>query len=111
MTHQSISFCNPSGHGCPDLYQNKPFVIYGTTNKLSDFYVYLQGKYYHSPFDIKKRVSFEHARLDPYSVERGWTQLAAQEYYEHYFEEGNLSHLEKAKQLLTPLNLPTPLVD
>lgn len=94
-----------------DLYQNRPFVIYGSTNKLSDFVLFIQGRYYDHHFDIQKRVSFEKAKLDTYSVERGWTQLLAQEFYERYFQEGNLSHLEAAKQLLVPLNLPTPLID
>lgn len=101
----------PKQKRLPDLYQNRPFVIYGTTNKLSDFVLFLQGSYYDHHFDIQKRVSFEKAKLDAYSVERGWTQLVAQEFYEHYFEEGNPAHLEAAKQLLLPLNLPTPLIN
>jgi hypothetical protein len=101
----------PKASRIPDLYKNKPFVIYGTTNKLSDFVLFLQGKYYDRHFDIKKRISFEYANLDPYSVERAWTQLVAQEFYERYFEEGNQAHLEAAKQLLVPLNLPMPLIE
>jgi hypothetical protein len=95
----------------PDLYQHRPFVIFGSTNKLSDFVLFLQGRYYEHRFDIKKRISFEKGKLDTYSVERGWTQLVVQEFYERYFEEGNLAHLEAAKQLLLPLNLPTPLME
>lgn len=94
----------------PDLYQNRPFVIYGTTNKLSDFALFVQGRYYNSYFDIKKIISFEQAKIGSYSVEKGWTQLVVQEYYERYFEDGNVSHLEAAKQLLRPLNLTTPLI-
>lgn len=101
----------PKPSRMPDLYQNRPFVIYGTTNKLSDFVIFLQGKYYGRHFDIKKHVTFEQAKIGSYSVERGWTQLVAQEFYERYFAEGNQAHLEAAKQLLVPLNLPTPLME
>lgn len=101
----------PKPSRMPDLYQNRPFVIYGTTNKLSSFFLFLQGKYYGRHFDIKKRVTFNQAKMGSHSVERSWTQLVAQEFYERYFEEGNSRHLESAKQLLHPLNLPTPLID
>lgn len=100
----------PKKSRIPDLYQNRPFVIYGTTNKLSDFVLFMQGKYHDSHFDIKKRISFERAKPGAYFVERGWTQLVAQEFYERYFAEGNVLHLEGAKQLLSPLNLPMPLI-
>jgi len=101
----------PKPSRIPDLYQNRPFVIYGSTNKLSDFTLFLQGRYYDRHFDIKKKISFGDAKIDPYSVERGWTQLVSQEFYERYFEEGDQAHLEAAKQLLLPLNLPTPLIE
>jgi len=104
-------FLQPKQARMPDLYQNRPFVIYGSTNKLSDFVLFLQGRYYDHRFDIKKRVSFKNAQLDAYTIERGWTQLVVQEFYEHYLADGNIAHLEAAKQLLMPLNLPMPLID
>lgn len=101
----------PKAARIPDLYQNRPFIIYGSTNKLEDFVLFLQGRFYNQRFDIKKKIVFDQASLGAHSVERSWTQLVAQEFYERYFTEGKLSHLEAAKQLLSPLNLPTPLLD
>ncbi len=101
----------PKAARIPNLYQNRPFVLYGTTNKLSDFELVLQGKCADLAFEIRKKVTFKEAKLDTYFVERNWTQLLVQEFYERYFEEGSLAHLQAAKQLLIPLNLPTPLID
>jgi hypothetical protein len=106
-----VVLLQPKQARIPDLYQHRPFVLYGTTNKLSDFILFIQGRYYDHLFDIKKRVSFSKAKLGSYSLERGWTQLLVQEFYEKYFQEGNFTHLEAAKQLLLPLNLPTPLIE
>ncbi len=95
----------------PDLYQHRPFVIYGSTNKLSDFVLFLQGNYGDQKFDIKKTISLKNGKMSTFSVERGWTRLLAQEFYEHFFEDGDFTHLENAKQLLAPLNLPLPLLE
>ena len=35
----------PKAQRIPDLYQNRPFVIYGSTNRLNDFSLFLQGRY------------------------------------------------------------------
>lgn len=95
----------------PDLYHNRPFVLYGTTNKLSEFILELNWADGERPFCLKKKISFEHARLQALPLERTWTQLLAQELYERYFEEGDLAYLQTAKKLLIPLNLPAPLID
>ncbi|MFN0065166.1 MAG: hypothetical protein ACKVOH_02895 [Chlamydiales bacterium] len=101
----------PKSSRLPYLYQNRPFVIYGSTNRLSDFVLFLQGNYYDSHFDIKKHISFSEARRGSPAIEKAWTQLVAQEFYERFLEDGNIKHLEGAEQLLTPLNLPVPLLN
>ncbi|MFZ0565337.1 MAG: hypothetical protein WAM28_04050, partial [Chlamydiales bacterium] len=101
----------PKTSRLPELYQNRPFVIYGSTNRLSDFVLFLQGKYYDKRFDIKKKICFERAKIAPPSLERQWTSLLSQEYYERFFEDGNRAHLEAVKKLLAPFNLPVPLLE
>lgn len=108
---QMIVMLHPKKARLPDLYQNRLFTVYGSTNRLSDFYLFLQGQYYDRRFDIKKKVSFSQAKVGSPAIERQWTQLLVQEFYERYFEDGNFAHLEAAKQLLIPLNLPVPLLD
>lgn len=108
---QMTVILHPKKARLPDLYQNRLFTVYGSTNKLSDFYLFLQGQYYDRRFDIKKKITFAQAKVGSPAIERQWTQLLVQDFYEHYFEDGNFAHLEAAKQLLIPLNLPVPLLD
>lgn len=107
----STVILQPKPARIPDLYQDRPFVLYGSTNRLSDFILFVQGHYYDQCFDISKKIVFNKATPAPPAVERDWTQLIAQEFYERYFEHGDTSYLESARQLLAPLNLPIPLLN
>ncbi len=108
---QTTVLLQPKAVRLADLYEHRPFVVYGSTNRLSAFILFLQGKYYDRRFDIKKKISFENAKIGSFSIERKWTQLLAHEFYARYFEDGNLGHLEAAKQLLLPMNIPTPWIN
>ncbi len=108
---QTTVLLQPKAVRLPDLYQHRPFVVYGSINRLSDFVLFLQGKYYDRRFDIKKTISFDNAKIGSFSLERKWTQLLALEYYANYLEDGNPGHLEAAKQFLRPMNIPTPWID
>lgn len=101
----------PKKNRLPYLYKDRPFVLYGCTNRLSDFVLFLQGNFYDTHFDIKKKISLSEAKLGNPGIERDWTRLLTQELYERYFQDGNSKHLEEAKKLLAPLNLPTPLLN
>ncbi|NGX53329.1 MAG: hypothetical protein K1000chlam4_00038 [Chlamydiae bacterium] len=107
---QNLIQLQPKNMRFPELYQNRPFVVWGTTNRLTPFTLFLQGDYYDRRFDIKKKISFEAAQNGTLSLEREWTRLLAQDHYEQYFIDGKIAHLEAAKQLLSPLNLPVPLL-
>lgn len=111
LDKQTTILLQPKAVRLPDLFQNRPFVIYGSTNRLSDFVLFLQGKYYDQGFDIKKNISFREAKMGTFAIERKWTGLLAHEYYAHYFQDGKISHLEAAKQLLHPLNISTPWIE
>jgi hypothetical protein len=103
---QATITLQPTNMRMPELYQNKPFVIYGSTNKLTDFVLFLQGKYYDQRFDIKKKIVLDQAQLGSPAMEKAWTALVAQEFYERYFSDGNSKHIEAVRQLLAPLNIP-----
>lgn len=111
MAEKDISiYLQPKKERLSDLYKDKGFTIYGSTNKLSDFTLFLQGKYYERRFDIKKKISFSQALCGTVSLEKEWAETVAQEYYEKFFEDGKMKHLEAAKQLLSPLNLSVPFL-
>ncbi len=108
---QTAVLLQPKAIPLPDLYKDRPFVVYGSINYLSDIVLFLQGKHYDKRFDIKKTISFEHAKIGSFSLERKWTQLLAQEHYANYLGDGNKEHLESVKRLLRPMNIPTPWID
>lgn len=100
----------PKQQRLADLYQNRPFVLYGSTNRLADFVLFLQGKCEGHTFDFKKRISFTAAKMGSPTIERGWAAIVAQEFYEKFLEDGNICHLEAAKQFLLPLNMSIPFL-
>src|SRR6185436_9636486 len=57
----------------PNLYENIPFVVYGTIDSLKDFHIFFQGKYYDKSLDIKQKVSFAQAStVDGAELERNF---------------------------------------
>lgn len=92
------------GH-LPDLYQDRPYAIYGSINRLEDFHLFLQGKYYDKWLDIKQKVSMTNARRMDSRIERSWTVYCAYDYYYRFLRDGNFEHLSTAKRLLAPFNV------
>lgn len=90
-----------------NLYENTPYVVYGTINQLDDFHVFFQGKYYDKYLDIKQLVSFKNAnQVDSNSLEKKWALQKAYISYSKYLEDGQVDHLNYAKQLLIPYRIP-----
>ncbi|MCB1180574.1 MAG: VWA domain-containing protein [Chlamydiia bacterium] len=110
LDEKTVVLLQPKNCRLPDLYHDRPFILYGSTNRLSDFTLFLQGKYYDRGFDIKKRISFKNAGNGTLSLEREWTKLLANDYFERYFKDGDTTHLESAQELLGPLNIPVPFL-
>jgi hypothetical protein len=52
----------PANHRMPNLYENIPYTIYGTIDRLENFHLFLQGHYYDELLDIKINVDFAKAR-------------------------------------------------
>lgn len=97
----------PSSQRAPDLYEQIPYVIYGSTEELQDFYLFLQGKYYDSWLDIKQVVSFGSAKkVANKSFEKLWAIQQAYDSYDRYLIDGKSNHLTQAQQLLGPFKIP-----
>jgi hypothetical protein len=109
--HQMSVRLQPKERHLPHLYLNRPYVVYGSTNRLSDFVLFIQGSALGKPIDLKKTVSFKEARSSTPDLEKRWVQLIAYEHYHNFLKEGNQKHLEVAKRLLQPYKLPMPLLD
>lgn len=89
----------------PDLYEKEPYAVYGDVDCLEDFYVFLQGKYYDKWLDIKQKVSFKDAVREEGVIERDWAIHRAYDYYHLFLNDGNYSHLGRAKKILDPFDI------
>lgn len=90
----------------PDLYEQKPYVIFGTIDNLKDFTLFFQGKYYDKWLDIKQVVAFGKANaISLTELEKSWITYQAYDLYDHFLNDGKNSHIVQAKQLLTPLKI------
>ncbi|HEY4831889.1 MAG TPA: hypothetical protein VIH61_04940, partial [Waddliaceae bacterium] len=97
----------PAQQFLPNLYEEIPFIVYGVADRLEEFHLFFQGRYYDKYFDIKKKVSFlSAARGDSQELERAVALLKAYEYYYQFLKEGKTTYLFQAKQLLIPYNIP-----
>jgi von Willebrand factor type A domain len=90
----------------PHLFQDVPYVICGYINKLSDFSIFFQGKYYDKWFDIKQNVNFNNAKkCSGDTLERLWAKHLAYDFYRRYLLDGNINHLSQARQVLAPFKI------
>lgn len=98
----------PVSQFLPNLYENIPYVVYGVIERLADFHVFFQGRYYDKFLDIKQKVDFKNAKkVDGAGLEKKWVVQQAYVSYSKYLEDGRPEHLIHAKQLLTPHRIPT----
>ncbi|MDF2577082.1 MAG: hypothetical protein K0S74_566 [Chlamydiales bacterium] len=104
--HQTRLSLYPSNYQIPNLYFEKPLVIYGSINEPKDFYLFLQGKYYDKWVDIKQKITFKEAAQGQPFIEKEWTKQRAYEYYEHYLETGKTEYSRAAKHLLQSIKYP-----
>jgi hypothetical protein len=99
----------PTSHRLPNLYQDIPYVIYGSTNTLEDFHIFFQGKYYDRWLDIKQVVSFKNVQATSgNTLEHLWTLQKAYDYYDQYLYNGDVAVLKLARQLLHDQGIPIP---
>ncbi len=97
----------PGQERLPNLYENLEYVLYGTIDQASDFTLFLQGRYYDHWLDIKKSISLSKGTVgDSLSLKKGVILQQAYGEYEQYLRSGHPEFLEKAKNLLEPINLP-----
>lgn len=98
----------PPANRQPHLYRETPYVVYGSSNDLRSFYLFLQGRYYDKWLDIKQLVSFQKGvRVPLKELEGPVAREQALNRYESYLRDGNPQHLAEVKTLLQPHGIPT----
>ena len=88
-----------------NLYIDKPYTIIGKIDRLSDFELIVQGKFGEQWLNLKKNISFKHAKKGGRYIQRDYGMHIAYNKYKEFLKEGNTVCLDEAKQVLKPLNL------
>jgi len=88
--------------GMTHLYLDQPTVILGETENLDDFILFVQGRLKNRWMNIKKTISFVHAKKGNKSLKAEWALQKAYGLYERYGADGNPQHIADAARLLEP---------
>ncbi|MCH9630115.1 MAG: hypothetical protein S4CHLAM37_01080 [Chlamydiia bacterium] len=97
----------PNNALASNLYIDKPYTIVGKIDRLSDFELILQGKFGDQWLNLKKNISFKHARKGGRGIHRDYNMHIAYNKYKEFLKEGNTVCLDEAKTVLKPLNVST----
>ncbi len=89
----------PSKAAYPPLYADHSYTVYGSTDKLEDFDLIVQGRLQRQWIHIKQHISFEDAKRAGHELQR---RCALQRAYAHYFDylENNDPHVLKQAEAL-----------
>lgn len=90
----------PTPSRLPFLFYDRPYVMFGVAEKLSDFSILLQGKNKDQLLSIKKNISFSDAKPGTRALIKQWPVFQAHLLYEQYLLEGKTALFEEAKKLL-----------
>ncbi len=97
----------PTNMRLPPLYRS-PFTLYGSTHRLTQGILFLQGKAETGWFDIKIPIHLDEATYGSPKIEAEWCEHLVEDLYDQFICDGNRNHLEMAKRLLAPFNLSPP---
>jgi hypothetical protein len=92
----------PKPFTAPHLYLDQPYVLIGSTNRLEDFVLFVQGRIQTGWLNIKKTISFSKARHGGKSLKAEWALQSAHNLYEQYLRDPNPAYLVEARELLAP---------
>jgi len=89
----------------PNIYMNEPYVILGTTDKLTDFTIFVQGKGKDNFFNLKKHICFDQAKQGGKILQKELAVKKASKCYEDFLADNNPSHLKEANHHLEPFEI------
>ncbi|NGX48529.1 MAG: hypothetical protein K940chlam5_00115 [Candidatus Anoxychlamydiales bacterium] len=92
----------PLSDQSPNLYMNEPYVILGTTDKLTDFTIFVQGKGKDNFFNLKKHICFDQAKQGGKILQKELAVKKASKCYEEFLADSNPNHLKEANHHLEP---------
>jgi len=95
----------PPSNKSPHLYIGEPYTILGTTEKLQEFTIFLQGKCKNNHFNLKKHINFDEAKQGGTRLQKELAMKQASVCYEKYLVDNNPTHLQEAKNHLEPFDI------
>jgi len=87
------------------IYLDQPYVLLGSTDTPDDFILFVQGRLKDQWLNVKKTISFVHAKKGGNFLKSEWALQKAYQQYERYLIEGDQKYLTQAKELLEPFHL------
>lgn len=93
----------------PNLYLDQPIVMVGSSDTLDDFILFVQGRLKDRWINIKKSVSFAHAKQGNQFLRQEWALQEAYQHYERYLIDDNPEHLARVQELLMPFDIQPAL--
>jgi len=90
----------------PQLYSGKPFTIYGSISRLTDFKLVIQGKVGSRFMHFAKDISFASAQKSPPDFYKFVSINKAYACYDLFLKQRDPSYLKEAKGLLQKYKLP-----
>lgn len=99
-----------SGHE-PNLYAERPYELFGTTETLEEFVLFIQARHLDQWLDLRAEVAFDGPASNPSKLRHLLVQHTAYDLYLGYLNSGNGRLIDQARELLHPLNLQTAFAD
>jgi hypothetical protein len=96
------------GGRLPHFTLSEPYTIYGSTDSLEDFELFIQGRTGNQSIDITQRISFEDAKRGGTSLRKAVAYEEAHLLYESYLREGSRAYLNEARDRLSPFGFLLP---
>lgn len=96
----------PDNSRSQHLYAGQPYTIFGLTDTIDDFVLFIQGRIKDRWLNIKKTVSFISARKGEDSLHSQWVWQKVHSLYKQYLLDHNPEHLAEARALINPSPLP-----
>ncbi len=99
----------PNESHLPDFYLDRPYIVYGMVDNLSDFNLQIQGEINGQIFSVNQRISFEEAQKTGSQLQKSYSTKQAQVCYEYYLKDSNPFYLKEAQKILEPFNIDIPI--
>ncbi|MEM8727294.1 MAG: hypothetical protein AAGE99_01065 [Chlamydiota bacterium] len=98
---------HPNQKTLPSLYADRPYIVYGSIDRLKDFDLILQGRCGDKWINIKQTISFKDAEKATDSMKKEMALQKAYVCYDYFLKNDDPFFLKEAATILESLHVPT----